>query len=119
MLEVDALVKLGLFNQMIPIWQVLFFIASLLPFLLWNRVKLCLLITYLFSFYLGFLVQWGDYLTSAGSLAPFFLYAFSGIVVTVVFVLLIFKDEGGAGSFKWKRQTAILSPYKPQDFTDL
>jgi len=43
MLEVDALVKLGLFNQMIPMWQVFFFIAALLPFLLWNRVKLCLL----------------------------------------------------------------------------
>lgn len=119
MFEVDELVKLGLFNHLIPVWQVFFFIAALLPFLLWNRVKVCLLITYLFTFYLGFLVQWGDYLATSGSLLPFFLYAFSGIVVTVVFVVLVFKDEGGAVPFKWKRQTDVLKPYKPEDFSNL
>jgi hypothetical protein len=42
------------------------------------------------------MVQWGEYLAASGTLFPFFLYAFSGIVVTVVFVILIFKEEGGA-----------------------
>ena len=67
MFDIDHLLQLGVFNQLIPIWQVFFFIASLLPFLLWNRVKICLLITYLFTYYLGFMVQWGDYLSPAAS----------------------------------------------------
>ena len=52
MFDIDHLMKLGVFNQsLIPIWQIFFFIASLLPFLLLNRVKICLLITYPFSDY--------------------------------------------------------------------
>jgi len=35
MFDIDELLKLGIFNQLIPVWQILFFIASLLPFLLW------------------------------------------------------------------------------------
>lgn len=119
MFEVDELVKLGLFNHMIPMWQVFFFIAALLPFLLCNRVKLCLLITYLFTFYLGFLVQWGDYLATSGTLLPFVVYAFSGIVITVIFVLLIYRDEGGKLPFKWKRGDAVLRPYNPEDLSKL
>jgi len=74
MFDIDHLLQLGVFNQLIPIWQVFFFIASLLPFLLWNRVKICLLITYLFTYYLGFMVQWGDYISHSGSMQPFVLY---------------------------------------------
>jgi hypothetical protein len=32
MFDTDELLKLGIFNQLIPIWQVLFLIASLFPF---------------------------------------------------------------------------------------
>lgn len=117
MFDIEELVELGLFNQMIPVWQVFFFIAALLPFLLSNRVKLCLLVTYLFTFYLGFMVQWGDYLALSGSMMPFFLYAFSGIAVTVLFVLLVFKDEGAIPAIKWMRRNDVLQPYKPEDLS--
>lgn len=83
MFDIDHLLQLGVFNQLIPIWQVFFFIASLLPFLLWNRVKICLLITYLFTYYLGFMVQWGDYLSNSGSMQPFVLYSLSGLAIAV------------------------------------
>ena len=117
MFQVEHLVELKLFSQMIPVWQVFFFIAVLLPFLLFNRVRLCLLITYLFTFYLGFMVQWGDYLAANGSLLPFFLYAFSGLFVTVVFVVLIFRDEGPGLNFRMKRHTSILRPFNPKNDT--
>lgn len=113
MFDVESLLQLGLLNHMIPVWQVFFFIVALLPFLLWNRVRLCLLITYLFTFYLGFIVQWGDYLAQAGSLFPFFLYAFSGMVVTMIFVLLIFKEEGGILKISFKRNRVIMHPFEP------
>jgi hypothetical protein len=115
MFDVDRLVELGLFSQMIPIWQVFFYVAVMVPFLLLDRVRLCLLITYLFTFYLGFMVQWGDYLAANESLLPFFLYAFSGIFVTVVFVILVFRDESPQIKFRLTRSTAILHPFKPGD----
>ena len=103
MFDLDQLLKLGVFNQLIPIWQVLFFIASLLPFLLWNRVKVCLLVTYLFTYYLGFMVQWGDYIASTGSMQPFVLYAFSGVLVAVFFVATIFNENSEKAQKRWTR----------------
>lgn len=101
MFDIENLLQLGVFNQLIPIWQVFFFIASLLPFLLLNRVKICLLITYLFTYYLGFMVQWGDYISSSGSMQPFVLYALSGVAIAVFFVATIFSE--GAENLKARR----------------
>ena len=94
MFDTDELLKLGVFNQLVPIWQVLFLIASLLPFLLCNRVKICLLITYLFTYYLGFMVIFGEHLAKAGSMQPFVLYALSGLGIAVLFVATIFTEGG-------------------------
>jgi len=93
MFDIETLMQLGVFSQLIPIWQVFFFIAGLLPFLLMDRVKICLLITYLFTFYLGFMVQWGEYLSSTGSMQPFVLYSLSGVAIAVFFVATIFNDQ--------------------------
>jgi hypothetical protein len=103
MFDLDHLLQLGAFNQLIPIWQVFFFIASMLPFLLWNRVKVCLLITYMFTYYLGFMIQWGDYLSSTGSMQPFVLYAFSGVLIAVFFVATIFNDKPDQPKPGWVR----------------
>src|SRR5438445_8010347 len=93
MFDIENLMHLGVFNQLIPIWQVFFFIASLLPFLLWNRVKICLLITYMFTYYLGFMVQFGDYISTSGSMQPFVLYSLSGLAIAVFFVATIFTEQ--------------------------
>ena len=95
MFDIENLMHLGVFNQLIPIWQVFFFIASLLPFLLWNRVKICLLITYMFTYYLGFMVQFGDYISTTGSMQPFVLYSLSGLAIAVFFVATIFTRSAG------------------------
>jgi hypothetical protein len=103
MFDIDNLMHLGVFNQLIPIWQVFFFIASLLPFLLWNRVKICLLITYMFTFYLGFMVQWGDYISSTGAMQPFVLYSLSGLAIAVFFVATIFTEQPEKTKVRWVR----------------
>lgn len=92
--------ELAIFHQAIPIWQVFFFIAALLPFLLWNRVKVCLLITYLYTYYLGFMAQWGEYIDSSGSMQPFVIYAFSGVLIAVFFVATIFNENSSKVSNK-------------------
>jgi uncharacterized membrane protein len=103
MFDIDHLLQLGVFNQLIPIWQVFFFIASLLPFLLLNRVKICLLITYLFTYYLGFMVQWGDYIAHSGSMQPFVLYSLSGLAIAVFFVATIFTEGREQTQVRWIR----------------
>ncbi|HEU4340064.1 MAG TPA: hypothetical protein VFU31_00690 [Candidatus Binatia bacterium] len=103
MFDIDHLLQLGVFSQLIPIWQVFFFIASLLPFLLWNRVKICLLITYLFTYYLGFMVQWGDYIANTGSMQPFVLYSLSGLAIAVFFVATIFTEGAEKMKVSWVR----------------
>jgi hypothetical protein len=106
MFDIENLLRLGVFSQLIPIWQVFFFIASLLPFLLWNRVKICLLITYLFTYYLGFMVQWGDYLATSGSMQPFVLYSLSGLAIAVFFVSTIFSEQPERTKVRWVRYAA-------------
>ncbi|HEY7321174.1 MAG TPA: hypothetical protein VIE89_26705 [Candidatus Binatia bacterium] len=101
MFDIENLMHLGVFNQLIPIWQVFFFIASLLPFLLWNRVKICLLITYLFTYYLGFMVQFGDYIAKTGSMQPFVLYSLSGLAIAVFFVATIFAEQPEKTKVRW------------------
>jgi len=103
MFDIDYLLQLGVFSQLIPIWQVFFFIVSLLPFLLWNRVKICLLITYLFTYYLGFMVQWGDYIANTGSMQPFVLYSLSGLAIAVFFVATIFSEGPEKMKVSWVR----------------
>jgi hypothetical protein len=112
MFDIDHLLQLGVFNQLIPIWQVFFLIASLLPFLLFNRVKICLLITYLFTFYLGFMVQWGDYIASSGSMQPFVIYSFSGLAIAVFFVATLFGESEEKTKVRWVR---FLQPDDQQD----
>ena len=117
MFDIENLLRLGFFNQLIPIWQVFFFIASLLPFLLWNRVKICLLITYLFTYYLGFMVQWGDYLSTNGSMQPFVLYSLSGLAIAVFFVSTIFSEQPEKTKVRWVRYSAQADdePTRPSD----
>jgi hypothetical protein len=115
MFEVDRLLQLELLNQVVPIWQVFFFIAALVPFLLLNRLRICLFLTYLFTFYLGFLVQWGDYLASAGALFPFMLYGFSGMFVSLVFVILVFKEEGFQVRLNWRKSSRALKRFDIDD----
>ncbi len=109
MFDIEHLMQLGVFNQLIPVWHVFFFIAAMLPFLLFNRVKICMLITYLFTFYLGFMVQWGDYLASTGSMQPFVLYSFSGLAIAVVFVATIFTEKPE------KTNVRVVRVGQPQD----
>lgn len=116
MFDIDHLMNLGVFNQLIPIWHVFFFIAGMLPFMLFNRIKICLLITYLFTFYLGFMVQWGDYIASTGSMQPFVLYSFSGLAIAVFFVSTIFTEtvEEPKGHWMKYQRTGRRSAAEPR-----
>jgi hypothetical protein len=117
MFDIEYLMQLGVFNQLIPVWHVFFFIAGMLPFMLLNRIKICLLITYLFTFYLGFMVQWGDYISSTGSMQPFVLYSFSGLAIAVFFVATIFTEKPEKEEAHWPgRRTVHADNVAPAEY---
>jgi len=93
MFDVETLITLGLPNHVVSVWQVFGYMALLIPFLLLRRVKICLLITYLFTYYLAFLIYWGEYISNAGTMFPFFVYAFSGLAIVVLYVLASFREK--------------------------
>src|SRR4030095_15797558 len=114
MFDIDHLMSLGVFNQLIPIWQVFFYIASMLPFLLWNRVKICLLITYLFTYYLRFIVQGSAHIASNGSMHPFVLYSLSGVAIAVFFVATIFPESPENSKVRWMRYRPVRNADDPE-----
>ena len=93
MFDVETLVSLGLISHVISVWQIFLYIALMIPFLLMQRTKLCLLITYLFAYYLAFLFYWSDFIATAGSMVPFALYALSGLAIVVLFVAASFSEQ--------------------------
>ena len=93
MWDVETLLNLGLSNHLISVWQVFVYILLMLPCLLLQRVKLCLLITYLFAYYLAFIVYWGDTIAEAGSMMPFAIYTLSGLVIVALFVAASFSER--------------------------
>ena len=47
----------------------------------------------MFTYYLGFMVQFGDYISTSGSMQPFVLYSLSGLAIAVFFVATIFTEQ--------------------------
>jgi hypothetical protein len=89
---------LGVFNQLLPIWQVFFFIAALLPFLLLGPRQNLPIDTYLFTFYLGFMVPMGRISFFHRSMQPFVLYSLSGLAIAV-FLLRLFLPNNPKPQF--------------------
>lgn len=93
MFDVDTLLNLGLPSQLISVWQVFLYIAIMVLLLLFQRVRLCLLVTYLFAYYLAFLIYWGDFIAASGSMLPFVVYALSGVAIVVLFVASSYSER--------------------------
>lgn len=96
MLEVDTLLSLGLPSQLISVWQVFLYIIIMVFLLLFERSRLCLLVTYLFAYYLAFLIYWGDFIAQSGSMLPFALYALSGLAIVVLFAASSYSERAKA-----------------------
>lgn len=97
MFDAQTLLSMGLPNQVISVWQVFPYIALMILCLLLQRIKLCLLISYLFTYYLAFVTYWGELIANAQSIAPFFIYTMCGLAIVVLFVAASFTEKAGAG----------------------
>ena len=79
----------------IPAWQIGIYIGLNSIFMLLQERKLCLVTTYLFTFYWGFYVYGDEFMVAAGgSNLALSLYIGCGILL-VVFSLYAFFQENG------------------------
>ena len=97
MFDADTLLGLGIHNHVISIWPVFVYIILMMPLLLLHRVTLCLLISFLFTYYWAFLFYWGGYIAATSSMTPFFLYLFFGLAVALLSAAASFKEQVGKG----------------------
>jgi hypothetical protein len=83
-----------LIDLVIPAWQMALFIVTISVFILIQRIKLTLIITFLFTFYWAFFLYWGDVLASFGKF-PFVaaVYLVSGVIYTVLTLIAFYRES--------------------------
>ena len=65
--NVQAILQILSIELAIPLWQMGLFVFLISLFMILHRLKLCLITTYLFTLYWGFLFNWGDVVASLGT----------------------------------------------------
>jgi len=92
----DAFLPQIFFNDMtIPAWQMALFIVIISVFMLLRRHKLCLVTTYLFTFYWAFFLYWGEVVLSSFGELPYaaVLYLVFGTIHIVLTLIGLFQEE--------------------------
>lgn len=79
----------------VPAWQMAFYIVIISFFMLADRLKLCLITTYLFTLYWGFFLYWAEAMASVGRLPTLStLYLIGGIAHVTLTLIAFFRGEG-------------------------
>ncbi len=85
--------QIFLVDLTIPAWQMALFIVLSSFFMLLRRHKLCLVTTYLFVFYWGFFLYWGEVLSSFGQFPnAAALYVVCGIILLVLTSIALYQE---------------------------
>jgi len=89
----SLLSQMLLIELVIPAWQMALFIVTISVFILIQRIKLTLIITFLFTFYWAFFLYWGDVLASFAKF-PFVaaVYLVSGVIYTVLTLIAFYRE---------------------------
>ncbi len=96
MVEVGTLLELRLTEMLLPAWPVMLYVVLVTLSVFMGRRQLCLLISYLFTFYWGFSLHWGAFLSSGTYLIAFTVYTICGLLIAVAaIVVLLSKPATG------------------------
>jgi len=82
-----------LIELVIPAWQMALFIVTISVFMLIQRIKLTLIITFLFTFYWAFFLYWGDVIASFAKFPLVAaLYLVSGVIYVVLTLIAFYRE---------------------------
>ena len=90
-MDLIALQSLGDVSLAIPAWQMAMFVGIMSVFVLLGRLQLCILVTYVFVLYWGFLVYAPSFIGVAGdNILAFMVYVFCGLAIVVLAIVTFF-----------------------------
>lgn len=90
----EGLFDLGSVNLTIPAWQMALYVGLIAFYMIWGRVKCCLLTTYGFAFYWGYYLFSHDFLTAArGSTSAESAYLGFGLALIAFNLIALFYEE--------------------------
>ena len=92
--EIELLYRVGLVGLVIPAWQMGFYVGLISISMLLGRYKLCLMTTYVFTFYWGFYLAGKDFVeASGGSLLPLMVYIICGLSIALLALVAFFQEK--------------------------
>ncbi len=81
-------------SVVIPANQMFLFVALLSVFLLFGKQHLCILITFIFTFYWGFVLNMDVFVNRIGNTgAAMALYLISGFVIVLMIIISFFAGD--------------------------
>jgi hypothetical protein len=93
MVEVETLEALGLTSLLLPAWPVMLYAVLVSLFVLIRRIQLCLLTTFLFTFYWGFYLNWGPSIATGTNLVTFAGYVICGLAIIALTIVVGIPDD--------------------------
>jgi len=95
MSEIETLFGLRFTSPVLLAWPVMLYVFLVSLFVLMRRIMLCLLVTYLFTFYWAFSLHWGAFLASGVYSAAFAMYTICGLAIPGLIAMASYLSEDG------------------------
>lgn len=93
--EVETLLALFLTSSVLPTWLVMLYVLLVSLLVLMQRSALCLVATYLFTFYWGFLLQSDTSVLGGVHSVALVLYTISGLAIPGLVAIAGYFSRGG------------------------
>ena len=93
--EIDTLLALCLTSSVLPAWLVMLYVLLVSLLVLMRRTALCLVATYLFTFYWGFLLHSDTFVSNGVYTLAFVGYTISGLAIPGLIALAGYFSRGG------------------------
>ena len=90
----ESLFDLGTVKLTIPAWQMALYVGLISFYMIWGRIKCCLLTTYVFALYWGYYMFSSDFLRAThGSPSAESAYFAFGLALIAFNLIAIFYEE--------------------------
>ncbi len=109
MSEIETLFGLRFTSPALFAWPVMIYVLLVSVLVLMRRIMLCLLVTYLFTFYWSFSVHWAAFLASGVYSAAFAMYTICGLAIPGLIAMASYLSEDGE-----KRSSAAAPVTAPE-----
>ncbi len=109
MSEIETLFGLRFTSPVLLAWPVMLYVFLVSLFVLMRRIMLCLLVTYLFTFYWAFSLHWGAFLASGVYSAAFAMYTICGLAIPGLIAMASYFSAGPRCDINQPEKPSLMS----------